>query len=129
MTAKRLNSPTKMTRTLLWTNPQPMQVFAAQDVQIANLDSYDELWVEIKLFYSYINDNRMTYITKAECTHSAIWAQSSSTWSYMWTRQIRPKSSYIAFEDAYQKNLRDTNVGSVANDRLVPYKVYGVNYS
>lgn len=129
MSIIRLNSPTKLTRTLLWTNPNPSQEFAAQRVNVPTLNTYEEIWVYVKLHNSYANDNRTRVVTRAGCTINAQWLGFTASYSFAWIRQIGCNQNSIDFADAFTKNLLNTSAAYMENARLVPYQVYGVNYS
>ena len=129
MSIIRLDSPTKLARKLLWTNPNPSQAFASQTVQTPGLLNYDEVWVYVKGHISYPNGSLHKVITHTGANVPAVWVGMSASWSYIWQREINAYQQNIAFSDAFTKNLLNTAAATVDNDRLVPYQVYGVNYS
>lgn len=108
--------------TLLWENDDPTSTFTAKTMTVDNIADYDLVRIVFELvaggsawdFYVFENYNG----NSGKCAATATFYDGGV---YVASRAhtINWRNNSISFEDAKQN-------GSTRNDRMVPYKIYGV---
>lgn len=117
--ARALNAlhNTKLSKKLLWENASPTSSFAAKSIPVS-LEEYD--YVEIVFIYSVG--------VVWEITGSAVIGKDGVVSAAMVKSYYRPfvvSIDSIYFNNAESANTYGGNVSTV-NDRLVPFKIYGI---
>lgn len=119
-------------RKLLWTNASPTSNFAAQTLTssdfIGGLDLSSFQFVEIHFIASTsYNSNVVRTVAVGQVINAQIVTDVTTAYTmYVAQRAASTSSSGITFEDAYYKSVASTAVGAKNNNRLVPYKIYGI---
>lgn len=107
-----------VTMKLLWENPNPTSSFAAQTVEL-DLSEYDKVLV---IFKSYnTQEQYISVICKKDIN-----TRCSYLWdaSYIYLRNITPKSSGVTFGDCYYGKLLQSM--ATQNTGLIPIEIYGI---
>ena len=119
-------------RKLLWTNASPTSNFAAQALTssdfIGGLDLSSFQFIEIHFIASTsYNSNVVRTVAVGQVINAQIVTDVTTAYTmYVAQRAASTSSSGITFEDAYYKSVTSTAVGAKNNNRLVPYKIYGI---
>ena len=113
------------TRRLLWTNASPTSSFAAQTVSLS-LSGYNFVEIHCRNNASYNVCTVFTSEIVKDLSMQIITDVQNANAIYVADRRAAISSNGITFESAYYKSVASTAVGTIKNDRMVPYKIYGI---
>ena len=119
-------------RILLWTNASPTSAFVAQTLTSSdfigglNLSSFQFIEIHFIASTSY-NSNIVRTAAVGQVINAQIVTDVTTAYTmYIAQRAGSISSSGITFEDAYYKSVTSTAAGGINDNRLVPYKIYGI---
>lgn len=114
-------------RTLLWSNPSPKADFTATSISIPNAQTYD--WLQIELITENLSRiEKYTSMISTELFEDSTWHNVSVCHSYSGTTRYERKALLDGDSLDFQacQSYDSAGMVSTANDKLIPYKVYGV---
>ena len=110
--------------TELWTNPDPTQAFAAQDITLSSSD-YDLLFTEYWFYKNYKDTPITAFNRKGQGIYVANGCDSSSTNIYVISRTASyVDDTHYTFNNAKFHQNGSSRVDN--NDYMIPYKIYGI---
>lgn len=134
LTALETEMPTKQTKsTLLWTNSNPSASFAAQDIQFPadTATKYDYLEVVYRVKTDVTYSQVVQKFEASTGTTAMGTAFYDSKWHFLHRICYWQSSStgLFHFETSYDNLLSSTTSATVANNTLIPLKIYGIKES